>query len=375
MRTDSTRLATSFVKECGDYILAKYGPKYLGTVKNRNQKGMQDAHEGIRPTSIERTPDSIKNYLTEEEYKIYKLIYNRTLASLMSNAIFAQTTVEFTNTDSTWQTSGSELIFDGYLKVYGKSDEDKNSLLPVFNLNESYNALEINILDKETEPKKRYTEASLIKEMEKNGIGRPSTYATIIDKLKDENVVIKDKKFYPTEIGFEVNDKLQQSFSSIINVKYTSNMEDDLDIVADGKRIWYEVLKSFWDSFKPMYDKALKEVEKTAPTQTGDTCPECGSPLVYRTGRYGEFVACSNYPKCKYVQKEEKKVTEICDCPKCGHKIIEKRTKKGKVFYGCNNYPKCSYALWDKPTGEVCDNCGELLVEKNNKVHCPNCDK
>ena len=219
MRTDSTRLATSFVKECGDYILAKFGPKYLGTVKNKNQKNMQDAHEGIRPTSIERTPDSIKSFLTDEEYKLYKLIYNRTLASLMSNAIFNQTKVEFNNTDSTWSTTGSELVFDGYLKVYGKSDEDNNSLLPTFKVNESYNAIDISILDKETEPKKRYTEATLIKEMEDLGIGRPSTYAQTIQTLKDPKrayVKVVKKSLIPTEQGILTTEKLQEFFSDII---------------------------------------------------------------------------------------------------------------------------------------------------------------
>ena len=378
MRTDSIRLSDVFVSDTKKYIADNFGKEYVGYTKSaKKTENVQDAHEAIRPTSIYRTPESMKKYLTTDQYKLYSLIYARTLSSLMADAVVNTTTVDLENNGYIFKANGQIYVFDGYLKVYKEYKEIKDVILPDFANYKSKVIVCSKVEAKQhfTEPKPRYTEASLIKEMEKNGIGRPSTYATIIDKLKDENVVIKDKEFVPTQIGFEVNDKLQQSFSSIINVKYTSNMEDDLDVIADGKSVWYEILNAFWNSFKPMYDKALKEVEKTAAEETGDTCPECGSPLVYRTGRFGQFVACSNYPKCKYVQKEEKQVTEICDCPKCGHKIIEKKTKKGKTFYGCNNYPKCKYALWDKPTGEICDNCGELMVEKNNSVYCPNCDK
>jgi len=383
MRTDSTRLATSFVKECGDYILAKYGPKYLGTVKNRNQKGMQDAHEGIRPTSIERTPDSIKNYLTEEEYKIYKLIYNRTLASLMSNAIFAQTTVEFTNTDSTWQTSGSELIFDGYLKVYGKSDEDKNSLLPVFNLNESYNALEINILDKETEPKKRYTEASLIKEMEDLGIGRPSTYAQTIQTLKDPKrayVKVVKKSLIPTEQGILTTEKLQEFFSDIINVKYTANMEANLDDIASGNVDEVKELSDFYNSFKPLYDIASKNMDAKYPIMTDEVCPICGNPIVIKYGKFGEFKSCSNYPQCKYIVKEEEnspKDTGIL-CPNCkSHNLFMRVAKtgknKGNIFYSCENFRKCKTIYNDEPTNELCPNCSSMMLkDKDGNLYCSN---
>ncbi len=378
MRTDSIRLSDVFVSDVKKYISSNYGKEYVGYAKSVKKKdNVQDAHEAIRPTSIYRTPESMKKYLSTDQYKLYSLIYARTLASLMADAIVNTTSVDLENNGYIFKANGQVYVFDGYLKVYKDYKDVKDVVLPDFANYKSkvIVASGVKAIQHFTEPKPRYTEASLIKEMEKNGIGRPSTYATIIDKLKEENVVIKDKKFIPTQVGFEVNDKLQESFSSLINVKYTSNMEEDLDIIAEGKSIWYEILGNFWKSFKPMYDKALKEVEKVAPKETGDTCPECGSPLVYRSGRFGKFVACSNYPKCKYIQKEEKKAIEICDCPKCGHKIIEKKTKKGKIFYGCNNYPKCDYALWDKPTGDICDRCGELMVEKKDSVYCPNCDK
>lgn len=378
MRTDSIRLSDVFVNDTKKYILSNYGKEYVGyTKKAKKSDNVQDAHEAIRPTSIFRTPSEVKKYLTPEQYKLYNLIYVRTLASLMSDAKINSTSVDLDNNGYLFRANGQVYVFDGYLKVYSEFKEVKDAILPDFKNYKSSVLIsdKVSKIQHFTEPKPRFTEAKLINEMEKNGIGRPSTYATIIDKLKDENVTIKDKKFIPTEIGFEVNDKLQQSFSSIINVKYTSNMENDLDIIADGKSVWYQVLNDFWNSFKPMYDKALKEVSKTLPSETGEMCPECGKPLVYRKGKYGKFVACSAYPECKYVKKEEKVISVICDCPKCGNKIIEKKTKRGKIFYGCNNYPKCTYALWDKPTGELCPKCNSLLVTKKDKVMCPICDK
>ena len=376
MRTDSVRLSDVFISDTKKFIASNYGKEYIGYVKtSKKTENVQDAHEAIRPTSINRTPESIKKYLTSDQYKLYSLIYARTLASLMSDAVINATTLDLENKGYLFKATGQVYVFDGYLKVYKDYKEVKDVILPDFANYKSKVIVCSNVksIQHFTEPKPRYTEASLIKEMEKNGIGRPSTYATIIDKLKDENVTVKDKKFYPTEVGFEINDKLQQGFSSIINVKYTSNMESDLDIIADGKSVWFEVLKSFWDTFKPMYDNAVKGIEKTAPKETGEACPECGKPLVIRNGKYGEFTACSNYPDCKYIKKEEKKIVEVCDCPKCGHKIIEKKTKRGKIFYGCSNYPKCNYALWDKPTGELCPNCNGLMVSKKDEVVCSEC--
>ncbi len=378
MRTDSVRLSDVFISDTKKFIASNYGKEYIGYVKtSKKTENVQDAHEAIRPTSINRTPESIKKYLTPDQYKLYSLIYARTLASLMSDAVINTTTLDLENKGYLFKATGQVYVFDGYLKVYKDYKEVKDVILPDFANYKSKVIVCSNVksIQHFTEPKPRYTEASLIKEMEKNGIGRPSTYATIIDKLKDENVTVKDKKFYPTEVGFEINDKLQQGFSSIINVKYTSNMESDLDIIADGKSVWFEVLKSFWDTFKPMYDNAVKGIEKTAPKETGEACPECGKPLVIRNGKYGEFTACSNYPDCKYIKKEEKKIVEVCDCPKCGHKIIEKKTKRGKIFYGCSNYPKCNYALWDKPTGELCPNCNGLMVSKKDNIVCSECDK
>lgn len=378
MRTDSIRLSDIFVNDTKKYIANNYGKEYIGYVKSaKKNDNVQDAHEAIRPTSILRTPESIKKYLKPEEYKLYNLIYVRTLASLMADAKMETTTVDLENHEYIFRASGQVCVFDGYLKVYKDYEESEDVILPFKNYKSKVLiASKVYKVEHWTEPKPRFTEAKLIAELEKLGIGRPSTYAKIISVLKERKYVeIKDKKFYPTDTGIKVTDKLQEFFSSIINVNYTANMEKELDEIADDKLVWYEVLDKFYKDFDPLLKTAFKDMEKDAPVKTGDVCPNCGNDLVIRKGKYGSFVACSNYPECKYVQKEEKKIIEICDCPKCGHKIIEKKTKRGKVFYGCNNYPKCDYALWDKPTGEVCDTCGGLIVEKGKKKYCPNCDK
>ena len=377
MRTDSIRLSDVFVNDTKKYIAANYGKEYVGYTKTaKKNDNVQDAHEAIRPTSILRTPSSIKMYLKPEEYKLYNLIYIRTLASLMADAKVEATSVDLENRDYIFRATGQVYVFDGYLKVYKDYEEIEDAILPDF-ANYKSKVIVCSKIESHqhyTEPKPRYTEAKLIAEMEKLGIGRPSTYAKIISVLKERKyVTIKDKKFYPTQVGIKVTDKLQEFFSSIINVNYTSEMESELDEVADGKMIWYNILDRFYKDFEPLLKVAFKEMSKDAPEETGETCPECGKPLVIRNGKFGKFTACSAYPECKYIKKEEKQIIEICDCPKCGHKIIEKKSKRGKVFYGCNNYPKCDYALWDKPTGELCDKCGGLMVEKKDKICCNEC--
>lgn len=377
MRTDSTRLSDVFVGDAKNYIKGKYGAEYVGSVKQAKEpKGAQDAHEAIRPTSIMRTPESIKEYLSNDEYKLYRLIYIRSLAYLMSSAKTLATTVNLENNGYMFKATGSVLKFDGYLKVYSEYEDNEDVILPDF---KNYNS-DVVIADKIekfqhfTKPAPRYTEASLIKEMESLGIGRPSTYATIMKTILDRGYVkLEDKKFFPTDIGFETTDKLQEFFSNIVNVEYTANMETELDEIADHKINNVEVLQKFYDEFSPLVDKAFKKMEKKEPVKTGEVCPECGSDLVVRKGKYGEFVACSNYPTCKYVKKEVKEVKSVAKCPKCGHDIIERKTKKGKAFYGCSNFPKCKYATWYEPTGENCPNCQNLLVTKNKNVLCEEC--
>ena len=353
MRTDSIRLSDEFVKSAYKFIETKYGTEYLGVVKkSKKTENVQDAHEAIRPTSITRTPEAVKSYLSNDEFKLYSMIYKRALSSLMKDAKEEVTSVVLDNNDYKFKTTGSVIKFDGYLKVYGDYEDKDIKLLPPFDKYKT-NVLVSNEIIKEqhfTKPKPRYTEAKLIKEMEDLGIGRPSTYAKTMENIVDRGYVkVEDKKFVPTEIGFEVTDKLQEYFSNLINVKYTANMENDLDKIADGKLIWYNLLDGFYKEFEPMLENAFDKMEKNKPEQTGEVCPNCESPLVIRTGKYGKFVACSNYPTCKYVKKEEKAIVEVGTCPECGNKIIEKRTKKGKIFYGCSNYPTCKYATWKKP--------------------------
>ncbi len=376
MRTDSIRLSEDFTKPAYHYIVENYGKEYAGYVKNSKKKeNVQDAHEAIRPTSILREPIKIKEYLSNDEFKLYSLIYKRTLASLMADAKVNQTTIILNNNDYKFKTTGQILIFDGYLKVYQDYEKNEDKILPAL---EQIKVLTTDNVIKEqhfTKPPARYTEAKLIKEMEELGIGRPSTYAKIIDTINERGYVeIIDKKFKPTSVGIESTDKLQEFFSDLINVEYTRDMENDLDKIADGKLIWNHVLADFYSLFEPRVKNAFSNMEKKSPELTGDICPNCGNPLVIRKGKYGEFVACSNYPECKYIQKEEKETKEIMDCPECNGKIIERKTKKGKIFYGCNNYPKCKFASWDKPLNEFCPKCGKYLVEKKDKIVCSSCD-
>ena len=379
MRTDSIRLSDEFIGASYKYIEENYGKDYIGYAKkSKKTENVQDAHEAIRPTSVYRNPEDIKKYLSTDEYKLYKIIYYRALASLMADAKVEATSVILDNNNYQFKINGQILIYDGYLKAYALYETSEDKVLPDEFKNEGSVLTTTDVTKKQhfTSPPPRYTEAKLIKELEELGIGRPSTYAKIMDTIKERGyVTIEEKKFVPTEIGIETTDRLQEFFSDLINVKYTAAMETDLDTIALGKLDEIKVLREFYDKFEPEVEKAFGQMEKKAPKETGEVCPNCGSSLVIRKGRYGEFTACSNYPECKYIKKEEKEVKEIMDCPKCGGKIIEKKTKRGKIFYGCNNYPKCKYASWDKPTGNLCKECGEPLVEKNGSEICPNCNK
>lgn len=259
------------------------------------------------------------------------------------------TTIILVNNDYKFKTTGSVITFDGYLKIYSDYETNEDKILP--DLESKINTVIVSndIVAEQhfTKPKPRYTEAKLIKELEELGIGRPSTYVKIIDTLKERDYIrLENKKFFPTDMGIITTDKLQEFFSNIINVEYTRDMEEDLDKIADGDKVWNVVLENFYGDFEKLVGEAFKEMKKEAPEETGEKCPECGNSLVIRKGKYGEFVACSNYPECKYIKKEEKKQIEIMKCPNCDGMIVEKKTKKGKVFYGCNNFPKCKIAFW-----------------------------
>lgn len=376
MRTDSTRLSNDFISSVYSFVENKYGKEYVGSVKIAKKKdNVQDAHEAIRPTSIKRTPESVKKFLSNDEYKIYRMIYYRALASLMAPAQTENTTIVLDNNNYQFKATGQVIVFDGYLKVYSEYEDTKDTILPIVMEGSELVSNDIEHEQHFTKPPARYTEAKLIKEMEELGIGRPSTYATTMDILKKRNyAVIEDKKFVPTSVGIEITDKLQEYFSHLINVKYTANMETDLDKIAEGAENWVKVLRLFYDEFEPAVKVAFDAMPKKEAEKTGELCPECGNPLVVRKGKYGSFVACSNYPECKYIKSEPREVVEVCDCPNCGSKIVEKKSKKGKLFYGCSNFPKCKTAYWDLPIGRKCPECGNMLVTKNNKIKCSSCE-
>lgn len=379
MRTDSIRLSEEFTGATYSYIKDKFGSEYVGYVKkSKKTENVQDAHEAIRPTSIYREPDMIKEYLTNDEYKLYRLIYYRALASLMKDAKVEATLVILDNNNYKFKVNGQVVIFDGYLKIYNDYESSLDVVLPDFDkYNGSILSDDIEYTKHTTKPPSRYTESKLIKEMEELGIGRPSTYAKTIDTIEERGYVkVEDKKFVPTEVGIETTDKLQEFFKDIINVEYTRMMEDDLDKIAEGDLEWNKLLELFYKDFEPKVEVAFKEMEKKAPVATGEKCPNCGADLVIKQSKYGKFVACSNYPTCKYIkQNEEKKeIKEIMDCPHCDGKIIERKTKRGKVFYGCSNFPKCKFASWDLPISEKCPKCNGTLVEKKDKIKCMDCD-
>ena len=374
MRTDSIRLSDGFVAETKNYIKEVYGKEYVGGIKSaKSKENVQDAHEAIRPTSILRTPESVKKYLKSDEYKLYSMIYARTLASLMANAKMDATQLLLNNNNYTFKANGSVMKFDGYLRVYSQYEKQKDELLPDVEIGEVLVSTNIEKTQHFTKPPARYTEAKLIKELEELGIGRPSTYATIIDTITLRKYVsIVDKTFVPTESGFLTNSNLVEYFDSIINVEYTARMEKELDEIAEGNDDYVTALDSFEEKFEPLLAKAYENMEQIQPEKTGELCPECGNDLVIRKGRYGDFVACSNYPGCKYIKKEETKVEYTGEeCPHCGSKMIFKKGRFGK-FEACSNYPECKYIKKDEKKvdeklDELCPNCGSPLVYKTGR--------
>lgn len=373
MRTDSTRLSEAFVADTKEFIKNEYGKEYVGSVKSSKKKdNVQDAHEAIRPTSILRTPESLKPYLSRDEMRLYKLIYARALASLMAPAKMDSTIVVLENNDYLFKANGSIIQFDGYLKVYKEFEKQKDELLPELEVNEVLISQDIEKTQHFTKPPARYSEAKLIKELEELGIGRPSTYATIIDTIVSrEYVEIVDKSFKPTESGILTNNKLVEFFDSIINVEYTASMEKDLDLIAEGQNDYVGALSAFENKFEPLLEKAYGDMEQVQAEKTGETCPDCGADLVIRKGRYGTFIACSSYPTCKYVKKESEEIRYTGeDCPKCGGKMVFKKGRFGE-FEACSSYPQCKYIKntkqEDTVLDEVCPNCGSPLTMKKGR--------
>ena len=375
MRTDSTRLSDVFVESATNYIKEKYGANYVGKVKiSKKKENVQDAHEGIRPTSAMRTPESVKEHLTNDEFKLYSLIYARAIASLMTPSKFDATSLVLENNDYFFNASGSVLKFDGYLRVYSQYEKQKDEVLPEVVENEVLESQNIEKTQHFTKPPARYTEAKLIKEMEELGIGRPSTYAMIIDTIQTRGYVeLVEKAFKPTESGILTSDRLTQFFNDIINVEYTAQMEKELDDIAEGEDDYFDAIDHFIKKFQPLLDEANEKMEVIAPKKTGEKCPECGHDLVERHGRYGKFVACENYPECKYIKKEKVEPEYTGEtCPKCGSPMVFKTGRYGK-FEACSNYPECKYIKNSRKkaepvmTDEVCPNCGSPVVIKKGR--------
>ena len=356
MRTDSTRLSDIYVKSAQEKILNEYGKEYSGFYNVKNDSNAQDAHEAIRPTNLNHDPESIKSYLTAEQYKLYKLIYARALASLMAPAKYKSVGITLEQNGYEFTTSGSRLAFEGWLKVYGDYDNSKDVILPELKEGDIIEAKELTKNQHFTEPPARYTEAKLISKMEEEGIGRPSTYAMIIDTLQLRRYVSlekstpssKTKVFFPSEQGILTVEKLDEFFSSIINVKYTAEMETELDEIAEGKVNEVDTLTRFWNQFTPLLENAYSNMEKIQPEKVGEACPECGNELVYRNGRYGMFISCSTFPKCRYTRKieqEEKEKPEPTGkiCPECGKELLKRRSRYGTYFLGCSGFPGCNY--------------------------------
>lgn len=384
MRTDSTRISAEAQNACLDFIEKSYGKEYLGkhrSVSKKKNENVQDAHECIRPTDVNKTPYSIKDSLTEEQFKLYSLIWKRFVASLMANAIYATTRANIFSGIEVFKASGSALVFDGFLRVYDYSNE-KNTELPPLEEGQILKLKEINKEQHFTSPPPRYNEASLIKELEALGVGRPSTYAPTISTLQSRYyVVLEEKKFVPTELGQTVNEILVENFDNLVDKKFTAQMEFELDEIAAGKKPWKELVRAFYGDLKKDLDKAYENIEKVQIEDpvTDVICDKCGRNMVIKMGRYGKFLACPGFPECRNTKPLVEKIG--VKCPKCGKgEIVVKRSKKGRIFYGCDSYPKCEFVSWNKPINEKCPKCESILTEMKSKgkkiIKCSNdkCD-
>ncbi|WP_407272170.1 type I DNA topoisomerase [Radiobacillus sp. PE A8.2] len=385
MRTDSTRLSETAKQEAANYITDNFGKEYLGSYKQgKKAEGAQDAHEAIRPTSAFRDPKSIKSILSRDQYRLYKLIWDRFTASLMAPAVMDTMTVHLLNEGVEFRATGSKVKFNGFMKVYieGNDDnkEEKDKFLPDLQEGMTVAAEEIIPNQHFTQPPPRYTEARLVKTMEEQGIGRPSTYAPTLDTIQRRGYVTLDnRRFVPTELGEIVIDLVEEFFPEIIDVDFTVKMESDLDSIEEGKIKWVSIIDGFYQGFESRLEIAEKEMEtvEIKDEPAGIDCENCGHGMVYKMGRYGKFLACSNFPECRNTKPILKEIG--VNCPKCKEgNVVERKTKKRRTFYGCDQYPECDFISWDKPISRPCPKCDELLVEKKMKkgtqIHCTNCD-
>ena len=373
MRTDSTRISDEAIKATKTFIIDNYGKSYSNggnNYTNKNKKEAQDAHECIRPSSVLRRPEKIKNSLTLDQYKLYNLIWGRFVSSQMSVAIFDTISTKILSNNAIFKASGSKLRFEGFLKLYNdkENDKDKDLEIPILEKGERVKVNKIKPKQHFTQPPARYTEASLIKTLEDLGIGRPSTYSpTISTILNREYVNIENKSFVPTELGILVNDLLEEYFEDIVNEEFTAELEGRLDQIAEGKYSWQFVVDEFYRDFDKVLKKAEKEiVEVEIEDEVTDViCEKCGRNMVIKYGRYGKFLACPGYPECKNTKAI---LDEIgVECPLCEGNIVRRRSKRGRVFYGCSNFPDCNFVSWDEPIKEKCPECGNAMVKKKTK--------
>lgn len=422
IRTDSFRLSDEAITSAKEYINENFGEKYYlnrtFTKSKKNENKVQDAHEAIRPTSVFKNPELIKDSLTNDQYKLYSLIWKRFVASQMVDAEYDVTKILLNNKDNIFEANGRVLVFDGYKAVYKYSDESESKLLPMVELDEQLEIAKVIPEQHFTQPPARYTEASLIKDLEERGIGRPSTYAPTITTITSRDYIVKDKNYLvPTDMGFLVTEMMEKYFANIVNEKFTAELENNLDEIASGKQEWHNVIKDFYKDFKIELDVAEKEMEEIEikdevsdvkcdncgsfmvikkgrygkflacpnypeckntkplnsgeePEETDEVCENCGSKMLKRKGRYGEFLACSNYPDCKNTKPILKTID--VNCPLCGGKIAVKFSKARRRFFGCTNYPDCKYMSWLEPTNQKCPSCNEMMVIKDNKPTCIN---
>ena len=389
IRTDSVRISDGALDMAREFISSKYGKEYLPTKPNvfHVKENAQDAHEAIRPISLARDPESIKNIAPSDAYKLYKLIYERFVACQMTDAEYDNVTCEIKANDCVFKAVGKTLNFAGWTSVYkaydsAKEDEKEekdNSKLPKMEVGDLLELVELKPEQKFTKPPVRYTEASLVKAMEEKGIGRPATYAPTVTTIASREYTSKDGKYIvPTELGRSVTGFLENYFNKMINVKFTAYMETKLDEVAEDETKWQDVIDAFWKSFKELLTNANFNAyvsPKKEPIKTDIKCDKCGHDMVIREGKFGKFLGCSNFPACHNIMTYQDETLPKGVCPECGKEVVQRRSKKGKIFYSCSGYPDCKFMSWDIPTGEKCPECKSALIQKGKKVICsnPNC--
>ncbi|BBH20885.1 DNA topoisomerase 1 [Paenibacillus baekrokdamisoli] len=387
MRTDSTRISPIAQEEAKSYIQDKYGAAFAPDefrVYVKKNSNAQDAHEAVRPTSILRDPESMKEFCSRDQFRLYKLVWERFVASQMSSAVLDTMTVDLNVGEAGFRAVGSKVKFQGFMKIYVEGNDDgsteEEKFLPPLAVNDVAKADAVDPKQHFTQPPPRYSEARLVRMMEEVGIGRPSTYAPTLETIQKRGYVAMDeKKFIPTELGILVIQMMEEFFPEILDAEFTAHMENDLDHVEDGKEDWVKVLANFYDSFEKRLEFAEEEMKEVEIQDeiSDETCEKCGRHLVFKMGRFGKFLACSGFPECRNTKPIVKDIGVTC--PKCEEgKIIERRSKKGRYFYGCDHYPGCDYVSWDKPAGKPCPQCSSMLVEKRNKngtrLQCTQCD-